>query len=692
MKVQMEKTNNLKTNLTHWITAIFIFTVPLFFLPITPDFYSWNKRVLILATGIILMLVWSSVSVFKKESSIKVKRKGTLPLICGLLVVTALSLFLNPGFMEGLMGDGALFLGLSFIYFFVTQIEDFSFRYIFYPLLGSSLLLSLISILGNVGILAHVLPWENINPETWTPTGSQFAQLTWLLVTFALAAFLLVKYSQQEFKKSTKETISTMEAVTIGIIIPVILTAIALFSINYQNARAKLSQDPALEPQALQESGPYINLPYRFGWKIATNSLGNSVKSTFIGVGPGNFDSAFRRFKPLEIERISLWQVIFGNSSNIPFHTLTTLGILGLGIWLLIAVKAVTHILGKLRSEEKLDFSHIGLISILIIQVFLSSSALSWLLLFTFLAISDVGKTKGFWLIKASTRFLIALALAGGITYLTFRAYQGEFYYHQSLKAFQNNDGIQTYNLQQRAIQANPKKVSYRTAFATVNRLLVQSYIQDFNQQMQQQSSKQSQEDLEKQQEQLQNQINSLVQQSIDQAKQAISLNQLDATTWLNLAQTYQSFTGLLDGSEDWALIAYGQAIKLDSLNPELRTQRGALYLSQGDFEEAILNFRTAVQIRPRYAPGWYNLAQAYQREEKFPKAAQALENVLTILPLDHEDRTRVEQELENIKSKLGKDEKEALEEGTETEQEESSPSAEPKPQVEGSSFSPFGE
>ncbi len=703
----------LKEKITYGLIALLVFLTPLFFLPTTPDFYSWNKRVLILATGIILMLIWAGVSVFKKESSIEVKRKGTLPLICGLLVITALSIFLNPGPMEGLMGYGILFLGLSFIYFFLTQIEDFSLRYIFYPLLGSSLLLSLISILGNVGVLARVLPWENINYETWSPAGGQFAQLTWILIAFALAVFYLIKYTQkdQRSRQNTKNIVSTAEALIIGFSIPLLVVALALFGINYHKAGVNLRQEqsPELEIQRLQESGPYINLPYRFGWEIATTSLGKSLKNTFVGIGPNNFSSAYRRFKPLEIVVTPLWQVTFPSSSNVPFQLLTTLGILGFGVWLLIAVKAFTYVLGKFRSTEELDACDLGLISILIIQVFLPPTVLLWLLLFVFLATTKMDRTEEAWVIKSSTGLLIALALAGGLTYLTFRAYRGEVFYRQSLEALQEGDGISTYNLQQRAIQANPRKVSYRVGFSNTNSILAQSLLEDLNQQLtpqQQQQptiAQQGTEQLDREQEQLRNQINSLIQQSIEQAQAGTSLNPQDAQTWMNLAETYSSLQAVMDGADEWALRAYGQAIQLDPFNPVLRLQRGSLNLMQGNDEDAIINFRTAVQIRPRYANGWYNLAQAYRKTQDFPKAAQALENVLTILTPDHEDYAQVEEELEDVKSKLSAEEQQMLQEDTEniedlpspdedfSEPSEPTPSAAPEVQGE-TTYSPFSE
>lgn len=83
----------------------------------------------------------------------------------------------------------------------------------------------------------------------------------------------------------------------------------------------------------LSQVSPFPLLPYRFGWVIAIETFKNAP---FFGVGPENFVSAFTRYKSAGINLTPYWNMSFGLSSNMYFHLLTTVGVLGLGSYLLL--------------------------------------------------------------------------------------------------------------------------------------------------------------------------------------------------------------------------------------------------------------------------------------------------------------------------------------------------------------------
>lgn len=83
----------------------------------------------------------------------------------------------------------------------------------------------------------------------------------------------------------------------------------------------------------LSQTSPFPLLPYRFGWAIAIETFKNAP---FFGVGPENFVSAFTRYKSADINLTPYWNASFGLSSNMYFHLLTTVGVLGLGSYLLL--------------------------------------------------------------------------------------------------------------------------------------------------------------------------------------------------------------------------------------------------------------------------------------------------------------------------------------------------------------------
>ncbi|NCN58955.1 hypothetical protein COW99_03630 [Candidatus Roizmanbacteria bacterium CG22_combo_CG10-13_8_21_14_all_38_20] len=96
----------------------------------------------------------------------------------------------------------------------------------------------------------------------------------------------------------------------------------------------------------LSQVSPFPLLPFKFGWIIAIESFKNAP---IFGVGPDGFITAFTRYKPASINLTDYWTASFGLSSNMYFHLLTTVGILGLGSYLLLVRRV--HVL--FRHAEK---------------------------------------------------------------------------------------------------------------------------------------------------------------------------------------------------------------------------------------------------------------------------------------------------------------------------------------------------
>ena len=92
----------------------------------------------------------------------------------------------------------------------------------------------------------------------------------------------------------------------------------------------------------LSQISPFPLLPFKYGWIIAIESFKNAP---IFGVGPDAFVTAFTRYKPASINLTDYWTASFGLSSNMYFHLLTTVGILGLGSYLLLVRRV--HVLFK---------------------------------------------------------------------------------------------------------------------------------------------------------------------------------------------------------------------------------------------------------------------------------------------------------------------------------------------------------
>lgn len=85
--------------------------------------------------------------------------------------------------------------------------------------------------------------------------------------------------------------------------------------------------------------------------------------------------------------------------------------------------------------------------------------------------------------------------------------------------------------------------------------------------------------------------------------------------------------------TSSWAALPPGD--RLDEA--ERLGNRGALLAQEGRYTEAIPVLRQALELNPRFVPGWYNLGLASERTDEHEKAAIAFEAVVGLLP-DHAD------------------------------------------------------
>ena len=65
----------------------------------------------------------------------------------------------------------------------------------------------------------------------------------------------------------------------------------------------------------------FVYLPPKYGWQIAVEGF-KTIKTAIFGVGPGNFLSAFLRFKPTALNNTNIWTARFNSNSNQYFNLL----------------------------------------------------------------------------------------------------------------------------------------------------------------------------------------------------------------------------------------------------------------------------------------------------------------------------------------------------------------------------------
>jgi len=113
---------------------------------------------------------------------------------------------------------------------------------------------------------------------------------------------------------------------------------------------------------------------------------------------------------------------------------------------------------------------------------------------------------------------------------------------------------------------------------------------------------------------------------------------------------------GLKDGQKmhpKKAIAYYHQRIANDPQNPTLRISLGNVLKFLGKYDEAITEYKTAIELNPNDMEPYYNLGNIYMEREDFGKARRMFNKVLDLLPSQPLDRKTKEAFREATESAL---------------------------------------
>jgi len=614
----MNSKTTIINKIISWGLVALVFLLPLFFFPLTVDFFNFPKNILLYCSIALLLIAWAVKMLVGK--TIKFART---PLDLPILLLGATFVFstilVEPNKIDSLLTPGGTgtILALVLLYFLITNTKNSGAK-LLTALRLSGAILGLLAVYQALGVGEVFAPWQFLKNRTFTPAGGALALATFLLLLLPIS--LLKNYLDLKTKKEENK-------------------GLVFFYLNFFVSFFLLAGLGIACWQLLTSARPTF-LPYQSGWVIAIEAFKNSP---FWGMGPGNFLSAFTQFKPVFFNQSDFWNLNFTNSSNYYLELLTTVGGLGLVAWLFLIYRMVKWSYGLMakNNETIKQSSHLAILLILFLLLFIPVNFLLLLTLFILLASFSTPLRQGSEGVTSEVSWSQALAviftlLSGAILYFSGRALAAEIYYRNSLLAAAQNLGGQTYNLQIKAIGLNPYRESYRLSYSQTNLALANSLA--------------AQENLSDQDRQT---IIQLVQQAIREGKIAASLNPTSAFGWENLAQIYRSLINLAQGADQWTISAYSETIRLNPKQPRLRVDLGGVYFGLNDFENAKDQFKMAVSLKPDYANGWYNLAAAYRAEEKYLQAFQAMQQVVNILPEDNPDRQKAQNELEELRAQI---------------------------------------
>jgi tetratricopeptide (TPR) repeat protein len=593
---------------------LIIFLLPLLFFPLTSDYFDFPKNLFLVSAVIITFLTWLLKMIFEKKVSFK-RSFFDLPILL-LVAASVASTLLAPinKFEAFLFPTGpSTLIALGFLYFLITNhLEKQDKKMVMHSLIASAIVLALLSLASGLGLFAQANFFPLLKEKTFTPAGNYFGLTVFLAISLVWLALIT-------YRELTKPSGNAL----VGLI-----HALFLFIIGAGLVNAGYTLFNVIKP---------VFLPVFAGWSIAIDTLKNFP---LFGVGAQNFSLAFYQYRPLSYNATALWNVAFDSSSNYFFQTWTIFGTIGLAALLFLSYKIISQF--KLLKNSFEPESNLLIILLLFLGIF-ALLPINFLILFVFfiflslLAIflpqSEYSETSK---ILPWTFMVIALVLSGACFYLVYRSLGADMEFKKSLDAYVKNDGAATYNAQVKAIGLNPYRPTYRLAYAQTNLALAQSM-----------STKKDLTDQDRQN------VSVLIQQAIQEAKSAVTLDPQNARDWENLAAIYRNLINFAEGADQWTIAAYQQTIALDPVNPFTRITLGGVYYAQKNWDQAIASFSEAVYLKNDNANAHYNLAAALREKGDFTKAAAEMQTVLNLVDRSSEDWTKANSELEAIQNKL---------------------------------------
>jgi len=617
-----------KTLIQTIIIGLVVVLIPTFFLTSFPNPFIVPKLA-VLTFGFLILLIIQGIALLTQEK-IKISL-NKLELITLLVFISyLLSLILtSPNKMEGLVFPGtasALLLSIGY-FLIINKFSAKNKKTLVNILIFSATLFSVLSVILSLNFI-QTLQFLPIQMKLigFNLSGSILQGVIFLIATLPFSA----SYAMSKIKKQRIFGLIASFLIILGIV----FSAAKIF------------------PSGIQK------LPLSTSWKIAFETI---KESPITGVGPGNYLTAFNRFRPIEYNATDFWNIKFSSASNFYLTVITETGLIGtiaIGLLLLEIIKLIREEQSEVKQRKSigwgksLDPSLISVIFLVVILFVFPTGIISLFMLFLSLAIyqNKDKETNIFTISQTSTGSkpnisslilsipIIIIALVVG--YYSSRFVMAEYRFKQAVGAFSENKGGDAYNLIQESLILSPSDDRYHVFYSQVNFALAQSLAQQVDE-------KGTVTDENR------NTITQLVQQSIREAKTGVSLNPERSTNWEYLGDIYRSIGALASNAIDFSIQAYTQAIIFDPINPQLRMALGGLHFISGQLDQAVEAYKLATLVKPDLPNAHFNLARAYRENQEFENAVSEYEITLLLLDIESDDYAVVQEELEIVKTSI---------------------------------------
>jgi len=676
------------------VIYLLTFSTPLFFLPTVPSILELNKQLLVVILGGIAFLAW--VGKLAWEGRIRIKKNFLLiPLMLFLLIFSLSTIFsvYRDQSMWGALGTESLSLvtliGLIAVLLVINN--NFNTRKkiqtLILTLIGSSALATLYALLQIFGKFLFKNP--AVAQNSFNSVGSIYAFSIYLgaILIITVAMFL----EKQPFIIKilliilaflftfTLIMINFITALVIFLIGMAILLGLAIITSGNEEKNRNLVFPMVILTLVLlaalvgkSRSLVSIQLPIEVGLSRSASFdvlKGTWKDSLLLGPGPSNYDLAYLKNKPVEINLTNFWAVKFTEGSSRFFTLATSAGLLGTLALAFLLGAILVHIFSSFikifgRSEEG-TYTLIGVTAVwiyLTIALFFYPSNVTldflwWTITASLVVLTSIvfHKKEEFISETSSPRvslilsFFFVLIIVGFISliFLQGQRYVAAAAYNKALRSDAEGGKVEDLvNNLSRVVNLDPGRDLYHrnlsiALFAMLNQKVSEKGLANL-----------SDDDRA--------QISNLYFTAEDQARAAINLNPKNPDNLVQLAQINQNVIGSKDGADQAARDNYMEALKYDPKNPSIYYQIGQIYLTMADLEtiknngqqtpgktpplsdkakeyiaSARQNFEKAVEQKGNYIPAQFMIAVCLDRVGEIDQAIAKLEESQKMNPQD---------------------------------------------------------
>lgn len=642
-------------NISILLIAVLFLLFPVFFLTGTNDIFIFPKQLLLTLSASFLLILFFLRTIF--EGKIRIRFTPLNLPIALFAIILLVSSLLSQNVYDSLMQSVPLVAVLILFFVLINNIEDrLALVFATLSLVFGGIFLSVVTIFSFFNV--YILPFAQTQSRFFSPFGSPLQQLVYLAALLLISVLNLIPLAKAR-KISYESIIFAVSALLSGFAL-----TINLYQIFFSSQKI-------------------ITLPFLYGFQIALSTIsqdaGRVFTSFLFGSGYGTFGADFTRFKSLGFNQAGdFWSLVFNFSSNYFLEVLTTVGFLGVFAFLFLIFKTLQ------MKSSKVNPLYIAALFLFVFSFFVPYSFPLLFLLFMILGlyaadlyvqnssfvynvvVSMVALREGLIGFETESKknraalqdessraqasnsrlfpiafFLVALVVCGFVFYYSLLSLISDIKIRESLVQAGSNNAQKAYNLQAEAIRRFPYKSDYYRLFSQLNIALANSVAANI--------PKDSSPSAD-----TQNTILTLVQQSIGNARSAVTVSPVVATNWQNLSQIYRGLINVGQNSDQFAIASIQRAIALDPYNPFYYIELGGIYYQLGQYDAAQQQFQVAVSLKADLPNAYYNLGHALEAKGDLQNAINQYEIVKNLTGDNKENLDKISKEIDDLKNKLG--------------------------------------